>query len=190
MRKPVITKTVFAQTFGDVPVSCLNLSVKAANFLENGRIYTMNDLYARIDQIDGFQNSTPMRQERNREIHKAFEDWAEQCPSACDSLRPDDSMVSVVKRLSTIIPFSTAQKNSCFSMQDCIDGIIALAWEDISDYDEYPEPFRIVFQFGERIDSVTEKLFQRNESFNDDNATDEENEEETPDSEPEEDTPF
>ncbi|MCI5829908.1 MAG: hypothetical protein SPJ89_09245 [Treponema sp.] len=79
MRKPVITKTVFTQTFGDVPVSCLNLSVKAANFLENGRIYTMNDLYARIDQIDGFQNSTPMRQERNREIHKAFEDWAEQC---------------------------------------------------------------------------------------------------------------
>ena len=72
------------------------------------------------------------------------EDWAEQCPSACDSLRPDDSMVSVVKRLSTMIPFSTAQKNSCFSMQDCIDGIIALAWEDISDYDEYPEPFRIV----------------------------------------------
>ena len=118
------------------------------------------------------------------------EDWAEQCPSACDSLRPADSMVSVVKRLSTMIPFSTAQKNSCFSMQDCIDGIIALAWEDISDYDEYPEPFRIVFQFGERIDSVTEKLFQRNESFNDDNAADEENEEETPDSEPEEDTPF
>lgn len=119
------------------------------------------------------------------------EDWAEQCPSACDDMRPAAEMVSEVKRLSTVIPFSTAQRNSCFSMQDCIDGIIAVAWENISDYDEYPEPFRIVFSFGERIDSVIDKLAQRSQYFD----GDEEEEEPAPkepktEPEPTEDMPF
>lgn len=123
------------------------------------------------------------------------EDWAEQCPSACENLRPDDSMVSEVRRLSTIIPFSTAQRNSCFSMQDCIDGILAIAWENISEYDEYPEPFRLVFEFGERIDSVVDKLSKRSQFFEGDEAdsgpeTEEEEEPETPPETPDEDIPF
>lgn len=92
-------------------------------------------------------------------------DWAEQCPSACDNMRPDDSMISDTKRLLTVIPFSMAQRNSCFSMQDCIDGIIAIAWEDISEYEEYPEPMRLVFSFGETYESVVEKLEKRLQFF-------------------------
>lgn len=93
------------------------------------------------------------------------DDWAEQCPSACDNVRPDESMISLTRRLTTIIPFGLAQKNSCFSMQDCVDGIISLAWEDMSEYEEYPEPIRLIFSFGEKYDSVEDKLAQRSQFF-------------------------
>lgn len=94
------------------------------------------------------------------------EDWAEQCPLACENMRPGDEMITKIKRLATIIPFGLAQRNTCFSMQDCIDGIIALAWEDISDYEEYPEPSRLIFKFGESIEKVEDKLAQRSQFFN------------------------
>ena len=93
------------------------------------------------------------------------DDWAEQCPSACENMRPDESMIHKIKRLATIIPFGLAQKNSCFSMQDCVDGIMALAWEDMSNYEEYPEPIRLVFKYGESIEKVEDKLAQRSQFF-------------------------
>ena len=93
------------------------------------------------------------------------DDWAEQCPSACSNLRPDDSMITKTRRLATIIPFGLAQRNSCFSMQDCVDGIIALAWEDLSTYEEYPDPIRLIFKYGEKFESVEDKLAQRSQFF-------------------------
>jgi hypothetical protein len=93
------------------------------------------------------------------------DDWAEQCPLACENMRPSDDMISEIRRLSTIIPFGLAQRNTCFSMQDCIDGIIALAWEDLSDYDEYPEPMRLMFRFGEPFEEVEDKLARRSQFF-------------------------
>ena len=50
-------------------------------------------------------------------------------------------------------------------MQDCVDGIVALAWEDMSNYEEYPEPIRLVFKYGENIESVEDKLAQRSQFF-------------------------
>lgn len=93
------------------------------------------------------------------------EDWAEQCPSACENLRPEGDFVTEIKRLKTTVPFFCAQQNSCFSMQDCMDGIIALAFENISDYEEYPEPFRIIFKYGEEYEHVKEKLSTREQDF-------------------------
>lgn len=95
------------------------------------------------------------------------EDWNEQCPSACEYTLPDESTYSSIKILETKIPLSCAQENTCFSLQDMIDGIFSCAWEDISDYDEYPEPYRLVFQFGEDFDSVLYKLAGRGENFKD-----------------------
>ena len=43
-------------------------------------------------------------------------------------------------------------------MQDCLDGIVALCHENISDYSEYPEEGRLYFMFGEGIDEVEQKL--------------------------------
>ena len=102
------------------------------------------------------------------------DDWAEQCPSACDNLRPDNSMISEIKRLATIIPLKTASENSCFSMQDCVDGILSLAWEDISEYEEYPDPIRLNFSFGEKFSSVEDKLARRSQFFSTKKSSDEE----------------
>ena len=46
-------------------------------------------------------------------------------------------------------------------MQDCIDGCIALAWENIDDYEEYPENGRLVFNFGEAFEDVERKFALR-----------------------------
>jgi hypothetical protein len=43
-----------------------------------------------------------------------------------------------------------------------MDGIISIAWEDISDYDEFPEDGRIFFRFGESLEEVENKLAMKN----------------------------
>lgn len=93
------------------------------------------------------------------------EDWEQQCPSACGELLPDESTYNEIKRLKTKIKFGLAQENSCFSMQDCIDHCICLCYEDISELEEYPEPYRIVLNFGETLESVEHKLSGRQQFF-------------------------
>lgn len=93
------------------------------------------------------------------------EDWNEQCPSACENTLPDESTYSEIKLLRTKIPISCSQNNTCFSLQDMIDGILACGWEDISEYDKYPEPYRLVFRFGEDKDKIIDKLSTRGENF-------------------------
>lgn len=81
-------------------------------------------------------------------------------------LMPDDSNYIYIKELKTDLKLNLAQDNTCFSMQDCKDNIVALAYEDLSGYEEYPEPFRIVIHFGERLSDVEVKLAQRNITLN------------------------
>ena len=45
-------------------------------------------------------------------------------------------------------------------MWDAVDGVVALAWENMEGYDEYPDK-RMFFSFGEDIDSVNDKLYER-----------------------------
>ena len=75
-------------------------------------------------------------------------------------LTPEDDMYEYVAEIKTEIKFNLAQDNTCFSMQDCRDKVIALASEDLSDYEEYPEDGRIVIHFGDLIDDV-EKMFAK-----------------------------
>ena len=86
------------------------------------------------------------------------EDWNIEAPSACSNLQPEPSMYSLVERIETEVPLKCAQQNSCFSMQDCVDTIIAIVWEDISEYEQFPEPYRIVIHYGERYEKVKEIL--------------------------------
>ena len=92
------------------------------------------------------------------------EEWAEKPSSNIpnDLLLIDKSQFEYVKELKTDIKLDLAQDNTCFSLQDCRDHIVALAYENLDEAEEYPEPIRIVIHFGEPIKEVEEKLLLRN----------------------------
>ena len=70
-----------------------------------------------------------------------------------------NTTIHVVK---TKIKLDLIQDNCCFSFKHAIIGIVALGWEDISSYDEYPEDGRIFFKFGESLEEVENKLAMKN----------------------------
>jgi hypothetical protein len=94
-------------------------------------------------------------------------DWDCEYAAQGDVQPPDRQTYDVVKRLKTIIPLACAQDNNSFGMRYAVEGIIALAFEDSSDYDDYPDD-RIVLLFGEKIGKVEDKLGLRQVYFADD----------------------
>ena len=74
--------------------------------------------------------------------------------SLVNELTPNEDSYSVVKTIKTNLKLSLATESCCHSMQDCIDGIIALAYEDISGYDEFPDEGRLVLHFGDSYSDV------------------------------------
>lgn len=91
------------------------------------------------------------------------EGWSEKPASNIPKsiLMIDEDMYEYVKELKTDMILDLAQDNSCFSMQDARDNIVALAYENIDNYEEYPEEGRIVIHFGESIDEVEKKFAKR-----------------------------
>jgi hypothetical protein len=79
-----------------------------------------------------------------------------------NNLMVDEQYIYEVHIVKTRIKLDLIQDNCCFSMSDSYDGIVSLAWEDISTYDEYPEDGRLFFKFGESLDEVEEKLALKN----------------------------
>ena len=80
---------------------------------------------------------------------------------------PDKQTYSLVKRIKTNIPLQCAQNNNSYGMRYAVEDIISLAFEDISEYDEYPEN-RIVLHFGEDYKSVETKFAVRHQFFAED----------------------
>lgn len=74
--------------------------------------------------------------------------------------RPSQNDYDYVKELRTDIKLTLGQDNCCVSFMDIKDNIAALAYEDISGYEEYPEP-RLVIQYGDSLDYVEEMLAKR-----------------------------
>lgn len=97
------------------------------------------------------------------------EDWNIKPASICNNLIPEESTFHLVKKVKLKFKLALAQNNSCFSMQDCINGIIALAWEDIDDLtedDEFPENL-LVISYGTPLDDVEMMLSERGSYFSD-----------------------
>lgn len=91
------------------------------------------------------------------------QNWNVKPAGICGDIPPEDSTYDKVKLLKTDVVLDLAQDNMCYSMQDCIDGGIALGIENLSAPDaEYPENGRIIFHFGENIKDVEYKLAKRN----------------------------
>jgi hypothetical protein len=84
--------------------------------------------------------------------------WHIQCPASCKDVLPEDTSYSLIKHLKTDKKLFCAQENTCFSLQDMIDGIIPVCFEDINGLDDYPEPYRLVLPFGLDYDEVVEQL--------------------------------
>ena len=87
------------------------------------------------------------------------DDW-DAYPASGRPSPPNSNFVKKVGRLVTgDLKLKLVQNSSEFAVWDAVDGVVALAWEDMDDYDEYPEN-RIAIHFGEDIKSVEDKLYE------------------------------
>lgn len=77
--------------------------------------------------------------------------------------RPESPHEHLVKKVGVLISdekrFNLIQNSDTFSVWDSIDGVVAMAWENMDDYEEYPES-RIAFHFGDTIEKVEGKLYE------------------------------
>jgi len=65
---------------------------------------------------------------------------------------------TVTHYVKTKLKLDLVQDNCCFSFEHAKLGIVALGWENMDSYDEYPKDGRIFFKFGETIEDVEDKL--------------------------------
>ena len=89
--------------------------------------------------------------------------WSEKpaCNISNEILLIEEDQYDLIKTLKTDVKLDLAQDNCCFSMQDCRDGIVAIASENLDEADIYPEEGRIVFAFGETLENVENILKKR-----------------------------
>ena len=81
-------------------------------------------------------------------------------PAAGQPQPPLEKFIKKVGRLTTSeIKFDVIQESDKFAVWDSVDGIIALAWQNLDDYEEYPEEKRLSFHFGDTLKKVEETLY-------------------------------
>jgi len=74
---------------------------------------------------------------------------------------PEEAYVDKVGRVETAeFNLKCVQDSDSFAVWDAVDGVVALAYEDITDYDEYPED-RIKFFYGDDLSIVTDALYAK-----------------------------
>lgn len=86
------------------------------------------------------------------------ENFDEKPAGLINNLMVDEQYKTETHVVRTKIKFDLVQHCCCFGMQDCMDGIVALAYENIDDYESYPDDGRLVFNFGETYFDVESKL--------------------------------
>lgn len=88
--------------------------------------------------------------------------WGEffNIPPACiiPGLAPDPNCLSHTAKIISPVKLMTAKENACFSMQDCIDGIIPLCFSEIDEdtIEFHHKPLK--FRFGEKRETVEMKI--------------------------------
>ncbi len=74
---------------------------------------------------------------------------------------PDLEFISKVGLLKNVLDFEVLQNSDIFSMFDGVEDVIALAWEKESESVNFEKDKRLVFRFGDTLDSVKNKLYAR-----------------------------
>lgn len=70
---------------------------------------------------------------------------------------PSEDVIDLIIEFSFDILLDLALNSSIYTMYDCVDGVVALAYENILGYEKYPDP-RLVFMYGESHPAVMKKL--------------------------------
>jgi len=91
-------------------------------------------------------------------------------PSSGNPEPPEEKFIKKSGSLKTTINLDLVQESDSFAVWDAVDGIVALGWENMEGYDEYPEK-RLFFTFGEEISSVEDKLYEKDMVINYNNET-------------------
>ena len=87
------------------------------------------------------------------------EEW-DTYPASGRPEAPYDKFIVNVGRLESELRIDVIQNSDTFAVWDAVDGVIALAWENINAYDSYPE-HRLCFKFGDTIKDVEVKLYEK-----------------------------
>lgn len=87
------------------------------------------------------------------------QDW-DTMPASNRPEIPNELFIKRVGTLESQMKFDLVQGSDTFAVWDAIDGVIALAWENMDAYDTYPEN-RLAFQFGMTMDEVEGKLYEK-----------------------------
>lgn len=95
----------------------------------------------------------------NNKIEIEFGDDWDVIPASSGTLTPPD--VKYIKQVETLknseIELELAINSDTFSYSDAVENIVAIAWEKESPDDEK----RLVFHYGESLESVIDKLYAR-----------------------------
>lgn len=86
------------------------------------------------------------------------EEWDE-FPSAGKPEPPHKKHIHAVAKLVSEFKFDTVQNSDTFCVWDAVDGIIALGWENVDHYEEYPEN-RLFFKFGDSLNEIESKFYE------------------------------
>jgi len=81
-------------------------------------------------------------------------------PAGGNPYPPNTDVIKQVGKIEGELKFTVVQDNEQFSMWDAIDGIVALAWENIDGLEEYPDN-RLSFSFGMNMQDVKDLLYER-----------------------------
>jgi hypothetical protein len=74
---------------------------------------------------------------------------------------PNIEFITKVGVLKNTLDLEVLQNSDIFSMIDGMDDVIALAWENESEQVNFDIQKRLVFRFGDTIESVKNKLYER-----------------------------
>lgn len=123
------------------------------------------ELYLCFIRLIGEENDGYYRYEFifTNDVDNVFgEDFDQKPACLVNNLMVDDEYITEIHIVKMKIKLDLIQDNCCFSISDCYDGIISIAWQSLEGLEEYPQDGRIFFKFGETIEEVENKLAIKN----------------------------
>jgi hypothetical protein len=89
------------------------------------------------------------------------EGWDSYPASGGEPQPPAVNLIDMVGRFETDkFKLKCINTSDSFAVWDAVDGVVAMAWEDITEYQEYPED-RIKFFYGDELSTITDLLYDR-----------------------------